>query len=176
LTSFLVYLYIYFFSFCFVIGGQYLIEVDRVLRPGGYWILSGPPIHWKKYFKGWLRTEEDLNSEQTTIENVAKSLCWKKVAEEGDIAIWQKPINHLNCKVNRKLNQNVPFCPAQDTDKAWLVLFLLSLHKKIHNLLMCQNGPTLLSYGFTIGINITFIIYQSKHVVLIIVKKKILCH
>jgi hypothetical protein len=100
-------------------GGQYLIEVDRVLRPGGYWILSGPPIHWKKYFKGWLRTEEDLNSEQTTIENVAKSLCWKKVAEEGDIAIWQKPINHLNCKVNRKLNQNVPFCPAQDTDKAW---------------------------------------------------------
>ncbi|OMO86023.1 putative S-adenosyl-L-methionine-dependent methyltransferase protein [Corchorus capsularis] len=99
--------------------GLYLIEVDRVLRPGGYWILSGPPIRWKKYWKGWERTREDLNDEQTRIETVAKSLCWKKLVESGDIAIWQKPINHLNCKVNRKLNQNPPFCPAQDPDRAW---------------------------------------------------------
>ncbi|KAF5480365.1 hypothetical protein F2P56_001122 [Juglans regia] len=102
-------------------GGLFLIEVDRVLRPGGYWILSGPPIHWKKYWKGWERTKEDLNAEQTTIENVAKSLCWKKLIEQDDISIWQKPNNHLNCKVHRKrLTQNPPFCPgAQDADKAW---------------------------------------------------------
>ncbi|KAJ8770183.1 hypothetical protein K2173_011518 [Erythroxylum novogranatense] len=85
--------------------GQYLIEVDRILRPGGYWILSGPPINWR-------------NDEQTRIENVAKSLCWKKFVEKGDIAIWQKPLNHLNCKVNRKITQNPPLCPAQDPDKA----------------------------------------------------------
>lgn len=117
----------YVLSFClFVfIDGLYLIEVDRVLRPGGYWILSGPPIHWKKHYKGWERTQEDLNAEQTNIENVAKSLCWNKVVEKDDIAIWQKPTNHLNCKVNRKLTQNPPFCPAQDPDKAWLVLFLV---------------------------------------------------
>lgn len=97
-----------------------MIEVDRVLRPGGYWILSGPPIRWNKYWKGWERTREDLNAEQTTIENVAKSLCWKKVVERDDIAIWQKPTNHMNCKVNRKLTQqNPPFCPAQDPDRAW---------------------------------------------------------
>ncbi|KAJ0043063.1 hypothetical protein Pint_17396 [Pistacia integerrima] len=100
-------------------GGIYLIEVDRVLRPGGYWILSGPPINWKRYWKGWERTKEDLNAEQTAIENVAKSLCWKKLYDKDDIAIWQKPVNHLNCKVNRKLNQNPHFCPAQDPDKAW---------------------------------------------------------
>ncbi|KAL4595226.1 hypothetical protein ACB092_12G076100 [Castanea dentata] len=100
-------------------NGLYLIEVDRVLRPGGYWILSGPPIHWKKHYKGWERTQEDLNAEQTNIENVAKSLCWNKVVEKDDIAIWQKPTNHLNCKVNRKLTQNPPFCPDQDPDKAW---------------------------------------------------------
>ncbi|XP_041008042.1 probable methyltransferase PMT16 [Juglans microcarpa x Juglans regia] len=100
-------------------GGLYLIEVDRVLRPGGYWILSGPPIHWEKHWKGWERTKEDLNAEQTTIENVAKSLCWKKLIEKDDIAIWQKPTNHLNCKVNRKLTQNTPFCPVEDPDKAW---------------------------------------------------------
>ncbi|XP_047306308.1 probable methyltransferase PMT15 [Impatiens glandulifera] len=96
-------------------GGVYLMEVDRVLRPGGYWILSGPPIRWKKYWKGWERSKEDLNSEQTAIENVAKSLCWTKFVEKDDIAIWQKPYNHLKCK----LTQNPPFCPAQDPDKAW---------------------------------------------------------
>ncbi|KAI8540347.1 hypothetical protein RHMOL_Rhmol09G0256000 [Rhododendron molle] len=99
--------------------GVYLMEVDRVLRPGGYWILSGPPIRWKKYWKGWQRTREDLNGEQTAIENVAKSLCWKKLVEQGDIAIWQKPTNHLECKAHRKITQNPPFCPAQDPDKAW---------------------------------------------------------
>ena len=102
-----------------------MIEVDRVLRPGGYWILSGPPINWKKHARGWLRTKEDLNKEQTAIENVAKSLCWEKIKEKGDIAIWQKPINHLNCKTNQKLSQNPPFCPVQDPDKAWFVFLLV---------------------------------------------------
>lgn len=99
-----------------------MIEVDRVLRPGGYWILSGPPINWKKYWKGWERTKEDLNAEQTGIENVAKSLCWKKFIEKGDIAIWQKPLNHMECKLNKKSTQNPPFCPAQNPDEAWFVL------------------------------------------------------
>ncbi|QCE08232.1 probable methyltransferase PMT16 [Vigna unguiculata] len=96
--------------------GVFLNEVDRVLRPGGYWILSGPPINWKKYWKGWQRTEKDLNQEQTKIEEVAKSLCWNKLVEKDDIAIWQKPKNHLHCK----LAQNRSFCTAQnDPDKAW---------------------------------------------------------
>lgn len=102
--------------------GVYLTEVDRVLRPGGYWILSGPPIRWQKYWKGWERTKEDLNAEQTSIEDVAKSLCWKKLAEKDDIAIWQKPTNHLTCQNNRKLGKSRNFCPANDPDKAWFVL------------------------------------------------------
>jgi SAM-dependent methyltransferase len=99
--------------------GVYLIEVDRILRPGGYWILSGPPIRWKKYWKGWARTQEDLNGEQTAIEKVAKSLCWHKLVEKDDISIWQKPINHANCKTNHEISQTPPLCPVQDPDKAW---------------------------------------------------------
>ncbi|RDX68838.1 putative methyltransferase PMT15, partial [Mucuna pruriens] len=106
--------------------GLYLNEIDRVLRPGGYWILSGPPIRWKKHWKGWERTKEDLNAEQTKIEKVAKSLCWNKLVEKDDIAIWQKAKNHLDCKANRKLTQNRPFCKAQNNpDKAWYVLHFL---------------------------------------------------
>lgn len=95
------------------------MEVDRVLRPGGYWILSGPPINWRRYWKGWERTKEDLNAEQNGIESIVKRLCWKKLVEKDDIAIWQKPINHFNCKRETKLAQNTNFCPDKDADKAW---------------------------------------------------------
>lgn len=59
-----------------------------------------------------------MNEEQTKIENVAKSLCWNKLVEKGDIAIWQKPKNHLDCK----FRQNRPFCQEDNNpDKAWYV-------------------------------------------------------
>ncbi|XP_062185329.1 probable methyltransferase PMT15 [Phragmites australis] len=99
--------------------GLYLIEVDRILRPGGYWILSGPPINWKKHWKGWDRTKEDLNAEQQAIEAVAKGLCWKKIKEVGDIAIWQKPTNHAHCKASRRLIKSPPFCSNKNPDAAW---------------------------------------------------------
>ncbi|KAD7480423.1 hypothetical protein E3N88_03559 [Mikania micrantha] len=90
--------------------GVYLIEVDRVLRPGGYWILSGPPINWQRYWKGWERTKEDLNQEQTQIEKVAKSLCWKKLVQKevssseqvagGAIANWPKRLHMVPPRVS----------------------------------------------------------------------------
>lgn len=99
--------------------GLYLIEVDRILRPGGYWILSGPPINWEAHWKGWNRTREDLSSEQSTIEAIAKSLCWKKLKQKGDIAVWQKPTNHVHCKKNRRVFKKPRFCDAPDPDQAW---------------------------------------------------------
>ncbi|KAL9315082.1 hypothetical protein ACSQ67_016083 [Phaseolus vulgaris] len=110
-------------SRCLIPWGQnegiYLTEVDRVLRPGGYWILSGPPINWESHWKGWERTRESLKEEQDTIEKVAKSLCWKKLVQKGDLAIWQKPTNHIHCKITRRVFKNRPFCAAKDPDTAW---------------------------------------------------------
>jgi len=99
---------------------MYLTEVDRVLRPGGYWILSGPPINWKKYYKGWQRTREDLKEEQDSIEAVAKSLCWKKFIEKGDFSIWQKPFNHNECIESKKMTKKTPqICKNGNADAAW---------------------------------------------------------
>ncbi|KAL1568931.1 putative methyltransferase PMT14 [Salvia divinorum] len=94
--------------------GMYLKEVDRVLRPGGYWVLSGPPINWKTYYKTWKRTKEDLEAEQTRIEDLAKSLCWEKKYEKGDIAIWRKKINVKSCK-----RKSANYCEASDADDLW---------------------------------------------------------
>ncbi|GLU17657.1 hypothetical protein SLE2022_340150 [Rubroshorea leprosula] len=99
--------------------GLYLIEVDRVLRPGGYWVLSGPPVHWKKYWRGWERTQEDLKQEQDAIEEVARKLCWKKVIEKGDLLIFQKPINHIECIQSRKVYKTPHICKSDNPDSAW---------------------------------------------------------
>ncbi|KAL5747438.1 hypothetical protein ACOSP7_024441 [Xanthoceras sorbifolium] len=78
--------------------GMYMMEVDRVLRPGGYWVLSGPPINWKTNFKAWQRPRNDLEEEQNKIEEIAKRLCWEKKHEKGETAIWQKRLNDDSCR------------------------------------------------------------------------------
>ncbi|XP_044504218.1 probable methyltransferase PMT14 [Mangifera indica] len=95
-------------------NGMYLMEVDRVLRPGGYWILSGPPINWKTYYKTWKRSKEDLQAEQRSIEELAESLCWEKKYEKGDIAIFRKKVNDKSCKRN-----SANICKSKDADNVW---------------------------------------------------------
>ncbi|XP_039064065.1 probable pectin methyltransferase QUA3, partial [Hibiscus syriacus] len=34
-------------------NATYFIEVDRLLRPGGYLVISGPPVQWPKQDKEW---------------------------------------------------------------------------------------------------------------------------
>lgn len=99
-------------------GGKYLMEVDRVLRPGGYWVLSGPPIHWKANYKSWQRSKEDLQEEQRNIEETAKLLCWEKKYEKGEIAIWQKRVNAESC-TKRQDDSRVNFCKSGDADDVW---------------------------------------------------------
>ncbi|KAL8141800.1 hypothetical protein V2J09_014832 [Rumex salicifolius] len=94
--------------------GMYLMEVDRVLRPGGYWVLSGPPINWRTYYKVWQRSKEELQAEQRRIEELAEQLCWEKKYENGDIAIFRKKENDKSCK--REL---VDACESQDTDNMY---------------------------------------------------------
>lgn len=127
--------------------GLYLLEVDRVLRPGGYWILSGPPIHWKKHWRGWERTQEDLKQEQGSIEDIAMRLCWKKVAEKGDLAVWQKPINHVRCMESRKLIKTPHICKSDNPDAAWYffhsIIFFEEkknhLHKYLYRILFTSS-------------------------------------
>ena len=95
-----------------------MMEVDRVLRPGGYWVLSGPPINWKVNYKAWQRPKEDLQEEQNKIEETAKLLCWEKVSEKNEIAIWQKRVDSDSCH-RRQEDSSVKFCKSKDIDDVW---------------------------------------------------------
>ncbi|RVX00164.1 putative methyltransferase PMT14 [Vitis vinifera] len=134
--------------------GMYLMEVDRVLRPGGYWILSGPPINWKTYYKTWKRSKEELQAEQRTIEEMAEQLCWKKVYEKGDLAIFRKKINAKSC---RRKSANV--CESKDADDVWVLYPCIQLaancihigqyrnHSRLKVVLACiENGTCVTPY------------------------------
>ncbi|CAI9761791.1 unnamed protein product [Fraxinus pennsylvanica] len=99
-------------------GGIYMKEVDRVLRPGGYWVLSGPPINWKTNFKAWQRPKEELQEEQRQIEETAKLLCWEKKSEKGEIAIWQKKMDANSCHAAQE-NLGATFCKSEGHDDVW---------------------------------------------------------
>lgn len=92
-----------------------MMEVDRVLRTGGYWVLSGPPINWKNNFQSWARSKEELNAEQTQIEEFAKLLCWEKKHEKGEIAIWRKRTNKERCPER----DSTVTCESKNVDDIW---------------------------------------------------------
>ncbi|KAI5432500.1 hypothetical protein KIW84_036287 [Lathyrus oleraceus] len=96
--------------------GLYLKEIDRILRPGGFWVLSGPPINWRVNYKAWQTDSTVLEKQQNSLEELAIQMCWEKVVEGGQFAIWQKPINHIKCKQN--LN-SAKFCNSSDPDDGW---------------------------------------------------------
>lgn len=59
----------------------YFIEVDRLLRTGGYLVISGPPVQWPKQDKEW-----------ADLQAVAKVLCYELIAVDGNTVIWKKPV------------------------------------------------------------------------------------
>nr|XP_016490431.1 PREDICTED: probable methyltransferase PMT2 [Nicotiana tabacum] len=98
--------------------GILMMEVDRVLRPGGYWVLSGPPINWKTNYKAWQRPKEELQEEQRKIEDIAKRLCWEKKSEKGETAIWQKRMDADSCRSEQE-DSAATFCKSADPDDVW---------------------------------------------------------
>ncbi|XP_043723913.1 probable methyltransferase PMT2 [Telopea speciosissima] len=98
--------------------GMYMMEIDRVLRPGGYWVLSGPPINWKNHYKAWQRPKKELQEEQRKIEDMAKLLCWEKKHEKDDIAIWRKRVNAKSCH-GRQDDSRANMCESKNADDVW---------------------------------------------------------
>jgi SAM-dependent methyltransferase len=88
-------------------NGSYLIEVDRLLRPGGYLIISGPPVQWKKQEKEWAELQE-----------MALAFCYKLITVDGNTAIWKKP-TEASCLPNQN-GFNIDLCSTDDDpDQAW---------------------------------------------------------
>ncbi|KAK4802922.1 hypothetical protein SAY86_001125 [Trapa natans] len=92
--------------------GILLIEVNRLLRAGGYFIWAAQPVY---------KHEEILQEQWKEMQDLATRMCWKLLKKEGYIAIWQKPLNN-SCYLNRKMETQPPLCdPSEDPDYVWHV-------------------------------------------------------
>ncbi|CAH9057114.1 unnamed protein product [Cuscuta epithymum] len=106
-------------------GGKLLLELNRVLRPGGYFVWSATPV----YRKG----PEDAGIWKAMSE-LTKSMCWELVVVKEDklnevgVAIFRKPTSN-DCYDSRTQNEP-PMCKeGDDPDAAWDVELQACFHK-----------------------------------------------
>lgn len=88
-------------------NATYFIEVDRLLRPGGYLVISGPPVQWPKQDKEW-----------ADLQAVARALCYELIVVDGNTVIWKKP-NGDSCLPNQN-EYGLELCDESDNPSyAW---------------------------------------------------------
>ncbi|XP_055813707.1 probable methyltransferase PMT3 [Solanum dulcamara] len=90
--------------------GILLLELDRVLRPGGYFAYSSP--------EAYAQDEEDLRiwKEMSTL---VERMCWKIAEKKNQTVIWVKPLNN-DCYMERPAGTQPPLCRSNDDpDAVW---------------------------------------------------------
>ncbi|XP_031261272.1 probable methyltransferase PMT28 isoform X1 [Pistacia vera] len=99
-------------------GGKLLLEMNRILRPGGYFILS---------------TKHDSIEEEEAMTALTASICWNILAHKTDevsevgVKIYQKPESNDIYELRRK--KNPPLCKENENpDAAWYVPMKNCLH------------------------------------------------
>ncbi|XP_058787615.1 probable methyltransferase PMT23 [Vicia villosa] len=90
-------------------GGKPLYELNRILRPGGFFAWSATPVY---------RDDERDQKVWNAMVRVTTEMCWTVVAKTFDssgigLVIYQKPTSS-SCYEQRKKN-NPPICKSSDT-------------------------------------------------------------
>ncbi|KAK8624080.1 hypothetical protein V6N13_065437 [Hibiscus sabdariffa] len=106
-------------------GGKLLLELNRVLRPGGYFVWSATPVYQK--------LPEDVGIWQE-MSRLTKSMCWDLVTVKKDrlnavgAAIYRKPTSN-DC-YNKRSKNVPPLCEeSDDPNAAWNVPLQACIHK-----------------------------------------------
>ncbi|CAN7009781.1 unnamed protein product [Brassica oleracea var. botrytis] len=106
-------------------GGKLLLELNRALRPGGFFVWSATPVYRKN--------EEDSGIWKAMSE-LTKAMCWKLVTIKKDklnevgAAIYQKPTTN-EC-YNKRPQNDPPLCKdSDDQNAAWNVPLEACMHK-----------------------------------------------
>jgi SAM-dependent methyltransferase len=90
--------------------GILLLELDRVLRPGGYFAYSSP--------EAYAQDEEDLRIWKE-MSALVERMCWKIASKMNQTVIWIKPLSN-DCYLEREPGTQPPLCKSDDDpDAAW---------------------------------------------------------
>nr|GMD85536.1 probable methyltransferase PMT5 [Ipomoea batatas]GMD90721.1 probable methyltransferase PMT5 [Ipomoea batatas]GME08302.1 probable methyltransferase PMT5 [Ipomoea batatas] len=85
--------------------GLFLIEADRILKPGGYFVLTSPTSQQNGNF---LSSKKGRLS--TPFEKFSREICWNLLAQQEETFIWQKTVDS---QCARKQGA-VPICNGED--------------------------------------------------------------
>lgn len=90
--------------------GILLKEVDRLLRPNGYFVYSAPPAY---------RKDKDFPIIWDKLVNLTTGMCWKLIAKQVQTAIWQKQEDE-SCRVQNSERNLLSICePVDDSIPPW---------------------------------------------------------
>ncbi|XP_048318394.2 probable methyltransferase PMT5 [Ziziphus jujuba] len=82
--------------------GMLLLEVDRVLKPGGYFVLTSPASN-----PHGSSLSMKKKSMSTPIEELTEKICWSVLAQQDETFVWQKTADS-RCYTTRK--HTIPPC------------------------------------------------------------------
>ncbi|XP_058070388.1 probable methyltransferase PMT5 isoform X1 [Magnolia sinica] len=84
--------------------GAFLIEVDRMLKPGGYFVLTSPTS------KPQPASQNGKNRIMfMRVEDFTQKICWSLLSQQDETFIWQKTAD-INCFASRKQGGIPPVC------------------------------------------------------------------
>ncbi|KZV15152.1 hypothetical protein F511_30238 [Dorcoceras hygrometricum] len=93
--------------------GILLLELDRLLRPGGYFVYSSPEAY---------AHDEENQRIWSSMHDLLRRMCWRVVARKVQTVIWAKPLSN-SCYRKRTLGTLPLMCSSDDDpDTAWNVL------------------------------------------------------
>ncbi|KAL1820279.1 hypothetical protein ACET3Z_015148 [Daucus carota] len=106
-------------------GGKLLLELNRMLRPGGFFVWSATPVYQK------LAEDVGIWEEMKRLTN---ALCWELMSISKDrvnrigVAIYQKPSSNECYETRSKMEP--PLCKeSDDPNAAWNVPLQACMHK-----------------------------------------------
>ena len=77
------------------LDGILLREMDRLLRPNGYFVYSAPPAY---------RKDKEYPMIWDKLVNLTTAMCWKLIARKVQTAIWVKPADQSCVQQNAEQN------------------------------------------------------------------------
>lgn len=90
--------------------GILLLELDRLLRPGGYFAYSSP--------EAYAQDEEDLRIWRE-MSALVERMCWRIAEKRNQTVIWVKPLTN-DCYMERPPGTQPPLCHSDDDpDAVW---------------------------------------------------------
>ncbi|XP_018461843.1 probable methyltransferase PMT5 isoform X3 [Raphanus sativus] len=85
-----------------------LLEVDRVLKPGGYFVLTSPTNKAQGNLPDTKKT-----SISTRVDELSKKICWSLTGQQDEMFLWQKT-SDSNCYSSLS-QDSIPLCKDGDS-------------------------------------------------------------